>query len=78
MTYEATCTGITVLEGVEIDITVSGNEKKAEKAMMELKEHTGRIQAAFEQEQPPLEFERAPPEYLPLMTVDWDLVFSDE
>ncbi len=76
MTYEATTEGISVIDGVEIDITVRGDEKKAEKALMDLKERCGRIAQAYDEQTPPDELE-PDVEYLPLMTVDWDGVFEE-
>lgn len=77
MTYHATTEGVAAVDGVEVDITVRGNEDKAEKVMMDLKERMGRLGAAFERDTPPSELpEYVGEKYTPLMTVAWDRVFD--
>jgi len=68
--------GISVVEGVEIDITVEGSENRANKTLQELKTHCGRIGQAFEDETPPMDVAQSP-EYMPLMVVDWGAEFSE-
>ena len=76
--YHSTVEGINVIDGVKVDITVRGDEDKAEKTLMELKDRCGRIAAAYDEQKPPSEFEHTPVGYMPLMVVDWESVFSDE
>lgn len=77
--YEAATEGVTIVDGVEVDITVRGEEDKAEKTLMDLKERLGRIGAAYANETPPSELgANLDNKYLPLMTVDWEGVFSDD
>ena len=78
MTYEATTEEIAVLDGVEVDITVRGDEDKAEKALLDLKERLGVLAAAYDAETPPEQLDEVPNEYRPLMSVAWDQVFSRE
>jgi hypothetical protein len=77
MTYEATTEGISIIDGVEVDITVRGTEDKAEKTLMALKERCGIIAAAYDKQTPPSEFDRTPVEYMPMMKVDWEGVFEE-
>jgi len=76
--YEATTEAIAAIDGVEIDITVRGDEDKAEKALMDLKERIGVIATAYEQQTPPDELDEIPDEYVPMMTVAWGRVFEEE
>ena len=69
--------GITVVDGVEIDITIRGEENKANKTLQELKTHCGRIGQAFDEETPPMEVDLSA-EYMPLMFVAWDSEFGGE
>jgi len=82
MTYEATTTGITVVEGVEVDITVRGDEDRAEKTLLNLKERAGRLGAAFEAEVPPDDLpddlNKDYPRYAAPVSVAWDRVFEDD
>lgn len=75
--YRATTTGIAVVGGVEVDITVRGNEDRAEKVLMDLNARLGRLGAAFEGETPPSEIQEVPDEYTPPMTVAWGRVFEE-
>lgn len=78
--YKATTKGVSVVDGVKVDITVrdtGAGEDKAEKVMMELKTHMGRIQSAYEQEADPVDTEFQA-ENMPLMMVNWESVFDDE
>jgi len=77
MTYNATTEGITAVDGVEVDITVRGDEDKAQKVLMDLKEHMGLLGYAFESEIPPDEIDDVPSEYMPIMSVAWDGVFNE-
>ncbi len=76
MTYEATTEGISVIDGVEVDITVRGDEDKASKSLMDLKERCGRIAQAYDEQTPPDEVELSN-EYLPPMTVAWGRVLEE-
>ena len=76
--YSATTNGILVVDGVKVDISVQGDEDKAEKVMMDLKDRLGWIATAYEEGVPPEELEDRPAEYTPLMSVNWDKVFDDE
>lgn len=78
MTYEATVEGITALDGVSVDVTVRGNEEKAEKVMMDLKERVGILGAAYDKQTPPDQLDEVPVDYIPIMTVAWDQVFEVE
>lgn len=77
MTYHATVEEITAVEGVEVDITVRGDEDKAEKVMMDLKERIGVLGYAFDEQTPPDELDNIPADYRPLMTPAWDRIFDD-
>jgi len=70
--------GITVVDGVEVDIEVRGDEDKAEKTLMDLKARLSELGAAFEYEKPPSEFDEIPTEYRAPMSVAWDRVFEVE
>lgn len=80
--YSATTLGIGVIDGVSVDITVSGDEDKAEKVLMDLKERAGRLAAAFEDETPPDELPddlgKEHPDKVPPMTVAWDRIFEED
>lgn len=75
--YQATTEGIAVVGGVEVDITVRGDEDRAEKVLMDMKERLGLLGAAFEGQTPPGDIEEVPDEYVPPMTVAWDRVFGE-
>jgi hypothetical protein len=76
VTYEATTTEITVVEGVEVDITVRGDEDRAEKVLLDLKERLGILGAAYDAEVPPDALGDVPEEFVPPMSVAWDRVFD--
>jgi len=76
MTYEATVEEITAVDGVEVDVTVRGDEDKAEKVLMDIKERIGVLGYCFEVETPPSEVEDVPDDYRPLMTPAWDRIFD--
>lgn len=78
MSYEAKTVDISAIDGVKIDITVRGDEERAEKALMDLKERIGVIAAAYDAETPPSELDDIPNEYVPLMSVAWGRVFEGE
>jgi len=69
--------GMTAIDGVEVDISVRGEEDRAEKVLMDLKERVGRLGAAYETETPPNELKDEHAEYVPMMTVAWTKVFED-
>jgi len=79
MTYEATTEEITVVEGVSVDVTVRGDEDRAEKVLMDLKDRLGFLGAAFETETPPdaLNRDDLPERFAPPMSVAWDRVLND-
>jgi hypothetical protein len=76
--YNARVEDITVIDGVEIDIEVRGDEDRAETALMDLKDHLGWIAEAYDQETPPEQLDDRASENTPLMSVDWAGVFGDE
>jgi hypothetical protein len=77
--YKAKSKEITVVDGVSVDIEVSGpNEDRAEKVMMDLKDRLGWIGQAYAEQSPPSELSDRAPEYAPLMTVDWEQVFDSD
>lgn len=80
--YESTAKEITAVDGVEVDITVRGDEDRAEKVMMDLKERMGVLAAAFDHETPPEELPDDLNElgngYVPFMTVAWERVFEGD
>ena len=76
--YNAKTKGIRAVNGVEVDIEVRGNEDRAEKVMMDLKERLGRLGAAYDEGKAPDKLEDIPPEYKPIFTINWSEVFADE
>ena len=78
MTYKTKTTDIEVIHGVSVDITVRGDEDKAEKVAMDLRDRLGQIAEAYETETPPRELTSRSDKNTPLMTVAWDRVFEPE
>lgn len=81
MTYEVATTEITVVDGVEVDLTVRAtgdDERKADHVMMDVQERLGIIATAFDTETPPGELDRIPDENVPPMTVAWERIFEAE
>lgn len=81
MTYETTTDQITVVDGVEVDVTVrdtGGGERKADHVSRDLKERLGVLAAAFDSETPPDDIEDVPGEYTPMMTNAWGRIFGDD
>lgn len=80
--YNARTTGITVVDGVEVNVEVSGDEDRAEKVLMDLKERLGRLGAAIDAQTPPDELPddlgNDHPGKVPPMTVAWDRIFEDD
>jgi hypothetical protein len=83
--YETASTRITVVEGVEVDLSVRGDEKRAEKVLIDLKERLAVLAAAFDHETPPGDLPddlaaltEEDNRYTPPMSVAWDRVFTDE
>ena len=76
--YQARTTEITIVDGVSVDITVSGDESRSEKVLMDLKDRLGWIGAAYDQETPISQIDERPSDFRPLMTVNWESVFSPE
>jgi hypothetical protein len=79
--YTVTTEEITVVDGVEIDITVrdtGAGERRVDHTLTELKTHLGRIATAFEQRTPPLELEEIPDQNKPMFSVAWDRVLGDD
>lgn len=72
-----TVKGVTAVDGVTVNIVVEGDEDRAEKVVMDLKERLGRLGAAYEMETPPDELDDIPPEYVPVMAVAWGRVFDN-
>jgi hypothetical protein len=70
--------GITAVGGVEVDISVSGEEDRANKVVTDLKERLGILGAAYATETPPDELDDIPQEYTPPMSVAWDRVFEGD
>jgi hypothetical protein len=79
--YEATTTDISIVDGVEVDITVreagDGNGE-VDKVLLDLKERLGILGYAFETETPPNEIEEVPDRFTAPMSVAWDRVFDTE
>ena len=76
--YKASTVEITVIDGVEVDIEVRGDEDRAEKALMDLKNRLGWIAEGYKQEVPPDRLDERSDENTPIMSVDWDGVFDYE
>jgi hypothetical protein len=76
--YMATVKEISAVDGVEVDIIVRGDEDRADKVLMDLKDRLGWIGAAYEIEVPPDWMDDRPDEYTPLMSVNWARVFGVE
>ena len=81
--YKTSKTGITVVEGVEIDISVEGDEEVAEKVLLDLTERAGIIAAAWDFETPPSDLPAdldtltmGENRYAPPFSVAWDRVFE--
>ena len=80
MSYYVESTIITVVDGVEVDITVrdaGGGERKVDQVGMDLKERLGVLQTAYQTETPPDELTEIPSENTPPMTVAWGRLFAD-
>ena len=80
MSYYTDTTCITVVDGVEVDVTVrdaGAGERKADQVTMDLKERLGVLQTAYETETPPDELTEIPSENTPPMTVAWGRLFAD-
>jgi hypothetical protein len=75
--YRASVTAITVVDGVEVDVTVRGDEDRAEKVLMDLKERLGVLGYAYESQTPPEDLTDIPSEYRPLMTPAWGRLLGD-
>ena len=83
--FQATTEGISVVEGVEVDVTVRGDEDRASKVLIDLKARLGVLAAAFDHEIPP---GRLPEDlgtltedenrYTPPVSVAWGRVLADE
>lgn len=71
-----TTSEITAIEGVEIDIEIRGDEDRVNRAHTELLDHIGRIAAAEEKREPPLDVERDD-EHKPMLSLDWESVFEE-
>lgn len=69
-------TGMMVVDGVTVDISIEGEEDKAEKTMLHLKEQLGLLAAAYNEQKPPGEFDTTPVEYRFPMTVAWERYFE--
>ena len=67
-----------MVDGVEVDIEVRGDEDRAEKALVDLKNRLGWIAEAYEQETPPEQLDGRSSENTPIMSVDWAGVFGDD
>jgi hypothetical protein len=81
--FKTTTTGIAVVEGVEVDVTVRGDEDRAEKVLMDLKERIGVLAAAYDHETPPADLpddlgDLGDRRYTPPMSVAWGRVFEDD
>lgn len=76
--YRARTEEITVVDGVEVDIEVRGDEDRAEKALMDLKDRLGWIAEAYEKETAPDELDERSPGNTPMMSVDWARLFGDD
>jgi hypothetical protein len=79
--YTVTTEEITVVDGVEVDITVrdtGAGERRVDHTLTELKTHLGRIATTFEQRTPPLELEEIPDQNKPMLGVAWDRVLAEE
>lgn len=75
--YNVTTDGITVIDGIEVDITVTDDgagERMTDHVHTELKTHCGRIsESVVNRERPPREVTVSDIDVgrLPLFTVDW-------
>jgi len=79
--YTAATKEATVIDGVEVSITVEdvgGDERKADQVLMDLQERIGILQTAYEKEVPPSELDDVPTDYTPMMAVSWESVFESE
>jgi len=80
--YSARTEAITVVDGMEIDIEVrqlrGGDEERCEKVLMDLKDRLGLVAQAFEDETPPSEITDRDPAKVPMMTVAWGRLFSED
>jgi len=71
-----TYTAETAIDGVEVDITIRGDEHRADTVLKDLRERLGRLAAAFDTQTPPDEIDAVPDEYTPSIGVSWDRVFK--
>ena len=69
-------TGYTVVDGVEVDITIEGDEDRGEEVLMDLKERMGCLAAAYDTQTPPDRIEDVSHEFMPIITMDWDSKFG--
>lgn len=76
--YSARTEEITVVDGVKVDIEVCGNEDRAEKVLMDLKNRLGWIAEAYDEEVPPDHLDERSWENTAPMTVNWDHVFDEQ
>jgi len=81
MMYEVDREGITVVEGVEVDLSVrdaGAGERTVDRTILELTTHCGRIAATLEHDVAPTEFDELPDKYLPPATVAWNRVLDTD
>lgn len=80
MSYQIQRTGVEVVEGVEVDLTLrdaGAGERTVDQIEMDLLERLCRLAWAFEEETPPDDLpDDLPDEFTPPMSVAWERVFS--
>jgi hypothetical protein len=74
--YSVRVEGIEVVDGVEVDIEVRGDEDRAENVLLDLKDRLGYIAHAYDIQQHPDAIVNRPEDKRPLMTVDWGQVMG--
>jgi hypothetical protein len=76
--YQSRISEITVVDGVEVDIEVRGDERRAETVLMDLKDRLGWVAEAYEQETPPSELDECTSVNTPPIRVSWERVFAED
>lgn len=76
--YSARTEEITVVDGVEVDIEVRGDENRAEKVLIELKDQLGWVAEAYDEETPPDKLDARSFENTPPMGVNWGDMFGEQ
>lgn len=79
--YTTKVRDITVVDGVEVDLTIrdtGGGKRRVDQVKIELKEHLGRLGYAYETETPPMKIKQPPSKYFPILSVDWSVLFAED